>query len=147
MKKTILLTVALAATVAFAACDNKKKNEEGQGAASEMMEIQEAIEVAEWVGTYEGTIAQADGAGFVSTLELKDDNTFAFTQTANGGEGTAETLEGTYAVDAESNIVTLTAADGMVQKFHYEGTSVVLVDSEGNMPETPDMYRLVKKAI
>lgn len=144
MKKTILLTVALAATVAFAACDKKNNNEESQ---SEMMEIQAAVEIPEWEGVYEGTIAQADGAGFVSTLELKDDNTFAFTQTANGGEGTAETLEGTYAVDAESNIVTLTAADGTVQKFHYEGTSVVLVDSEGNMPETPDMYRLVKKAI
>lgn len=142
MKKTILLTVALAATVAFAAC-NKKNNEENQ---SEMMEIQAAMEIPEWEGVYEGTIAQADGAGFASTLELKEDSVFVLTQAANGGEADAETINGTYEVDPETNIVTLTAADGMmVQKFLYEGASVVMVDMEGNMPEMAEMYRLMKK--
>ncbi len=149
MKKTILLSVALVAGIAFAACDSKKSDSDQTEAeaAQGMSELRSDVaNVAEWVGTYEGTIAQADGAGFSSTLELKGDSTFVFTQAANQGEGALETSEGAFTVEPESKVITLTATNGNVTKFLYEGTSVLMLDAEGNKPENEEMYRLMKKA-
>lgn len=154
MKKSILLTLALGAAVVFAACDtNKTKKEAAEeaaqveaSAAEEMSELRsEVSNVAEWVGTYEATLPQADGAGFVSTLTLNADNTFVFTQVANGGEGATETQEGTYVKEEGNDVIALTSSTNIVTKFKYEGSSVLMLNADGNEPENADQYRLLKK--
>ena len=156
MNKNILFVAALAATLSLGACDSAKKTaEEAQAeaaeieaaAAEEIAEVKEDVTgVAEFVGTYEGTIAQADGAGFATSLVLNGDNTFALTQSAEGME--AQTVEGTYVFNAETNTLALTGADGATaMSFAYQGDKVVMLGLDGSMPEKPEVYTLLKKVL
>lgn len=155
MKKNILFIAALAATLSLGACNNEKKTAEEAQAEAEKIEAsaaedisqveEEATGVAEYVGTYEGTLAQADGAGFVTTLVLNADNTYSLTQAANGGKDAATTQNGSYLYTEDGAVLTLTASDNTVTKFGYKGDKVVMLNQDGTTPENADMYTLLKK--
>lgn len=157
MNKNILFVAALAATLSLGACDsNKKSAEDAQAeaaaieanAAEDMSQVkEEATGIAEYTGTYEGTIPQADGAGFLTTLVLNADNTFTFTQAANGGEDAPETQSGSYIYTEDGALITLTTVDNVVMKFNYQGDKVVMLNMEGAMPENPEIYTLLKKVM
>lgn len=156
MNKNILFVAALAATLSLGACDSKKSAEDAQAeaaaieanAAEDMSQVkEEATGIAEYTGTYEGTIAQADGEGYVTTLVLNADNTFTLTQAANGGKDAAETQSGSYIYTEDGALLTLTAEDNTVTKFSFQGDKVVMVGADGTMPESPEMYTLLKKVM
>ena len=154
MNKNILFIAALAATLSLAACDDAKKSAEEAAAAADSLameainDVQEGLGVAEYVGTFEGTIAQADGAGFVTSLVLNQDLTYSMTQAANGGEAAAETENGTYTVSEDGAIITLTnAADNSVKTLKYENSTVIMLGADGTVPAEPSVYTLNKKVV
>lgn len=151
--KKILLIATLGAVVTFTSCESKKSNDETTSNTEAL--IQEATNsVAEAVtttpaipclGAFEGVIAQADGPGFQTTLELKEDNTFSLKTVADAGAGTAETKEGTFTFEADKNLVTLTSTTSEVLKYEYADDALILLTPEGNRPEMVEMYRLARK--
>ena len=155
MNKNILFVAALAATLSLGACDTAKKTaEEAQAeaaeieaaAAEEIAEVkQDVTGVAEFVGTYEGTIAQADGSGFATVLVLNADNTYSLTQTAEGAEAMTQT--GSFVYTEEGNLLTLTSTDNVATKFNFQGDKVVMLTIDGAMPENPEVYTLLKKVM
>lgn len=157
MKKNLLVLASLAVAISFASCNGEKKTtEEAANEATEAVEtateaVEEAAQKIEdfttQLGTYEGTIAQADGSGFVTTLTFNPDMTYTFTQVANAGQGDKFEENGTFAFDVASQKLTLTDAKDakMVKVVAVEGDKLILCDVQGNLPEIKDMYTLIRK--
>lgn len=157
MKKNLLIIASIAAAISFASCNSEKKTTEE--AATEVTEAVEtateaAAEAAQKIedfttqlGTYEGTIAQADGAGYLTTITFNPDMTYTLTSIADAGQGTKEESNGTFAFDVASQKLTLTDAKDAknVKVLAVEGNNLIFCTPEGNMPEVKEMYTIVRK--
>lgn len=149
MKKNLLIIATLAAAISFASCDTKKTAESAANEATEAVEnateaaeeaVQKIEDFTQNLGTYEGTIAQADGAGFVTTLTFNPDMTYSYTEITDDMKMEEN---GTFSFDVASQKITLVNSKDESKKiFAVEGDKLVLCDAEGNLPENKDMYTL-----
>lgn len=155
MKKNFLILAAAVAALTLASCkETRKTTEEAANAATEAVQnatqaVEEAVQKIEDftqnLGTYEGTIAQADGSGFVTELTFNADNTYNCVMTADDGSKFEDA--GSFTFDVASQQLTLTDAKDAenVRIFAVEGDKLILCNAEGNLPEIKEMYTLTRK--
>lgn len=106
MKKLFILACAC---LLITSCNSNKKNTDKSATATEAVDMHNAANSLDYIGTYTGTFPAADGPGINMTLIIKKDKTFELVSEYIDRENATFKEYGVYSV--EGNIMMLLNGD------------------------------------
>lgn len=154
MMKKKFLVASMALAVAFSAlsfsCDSKKTAAATEGDDSTMVSDSTMAELnlADYVGTYEGTLPAADAGGFDVVLTLEADSTYTWTSDVPDEKDSHDEASGVFKILPGNVFMLVRPSTG--EKSYYKvkaADQLIMTDSLGNEPEGEmnKLYILTKK--
>lgn len=149
MKFSKMALAAIVVVILFFAVSHYTRKPADQdaekGTTSETTVTENAENSNEWVGTYRGFLPCASCEGILTTVVLKEDNTFQKHDVYLGEKDGMFNEEGSFAVEEDGTKIVLTQNDEKISYRLGDGV-ITMLDSDGNenTGEFAEMYKLKK---